>query len=108
MNEHQLKQLLTEVKFELQKLYGDRLVTVVLYGSYARGNAGSQSDVDIVMVLKDYDRDFIEIDRTSELVAQLSLTYDTIISLIPIREKDWREKQSSFLRNVRQDGVMIK
>lgn len=107
MTKYQLQQLLAEVKFELRKLYSDQLVTVILYGSYARGNASAQSDVDIVMVLKDYDRDFIEIDRTGELVARLSLNYDTIVSLIPMREKDWRNKTSSFLQNIRREGVII-
>jgi predicted nucleotidyltransferase len=45
MAKHQLDQLLAEIKFDLQKLYGDRLTDVVLYGSYARGEARSQSDV---------------------------------------------------------------
>jgi predicted nucleotidyltransferase len=108
MTKRQLQQLLAEVKSDLVKLYGDRLVAVVLYGSQARGEAGSQSDVDIAMVLKDYGRDFIEIDRTSEIVARLSLAYDTIIALIPLREKDWRKKQSSFLQNVRREGVLVK
>ncbi|MDZ7290877.1 MAG: nucleotidyltransferase domain-containing protein [candidate division KSB1 bacterium] len=108
MTKSQLQTLLAELKSDLQKLYGDRLVAVVLYGSYARGKAGSQSDVDIAMVLKDYDRDFIEIDRTSEIVARLSLAYDTTIALIPLRERDWREKHSPFLQNVRCEGVEIK
>lgn len=95
-------------KIRFAKAYGDRLTDVVLYGSYARGEAGSQSDVDIVMVLKDHERDFIAIDRTSELVARLSLSYDAIIALIPLREKDWREKPSSFLQNIRREGVLVK
>jgi predicted nucleotidyltransferase len=107
MAEYQFKQLLAEIKFELRKLYGDQLVALVLYGSYARGNAGAHSDVDIIMVLKDYDRDFIEIDRTSEMVARLSLDYNVILALIPLREKDWRSKQSSFLLNVRHEGVIV-
>lgn len=107
MTKNQLQQLLVEVKSELLKIYGSQLVAVILYGSYARGEAGVNSDVDIVMVLKDYERDFIEIDRTGELVARLSLAYDIIVALLPLRERDWREKDSSYLHNLRRDGVLI-
>jgi predicted nucleotidyltransferase len=108
MTKSKLQQLLAEVKSDLEKLYGDQLVAVILYGSYARGEAGANSDVDIVMVLKDYERDFIEIDRTNELVSRLSLDYDVIVALIPLREKNWREEESSFLQNLRRDSVIVK
>jgi predicted nucleotidyltransferase len=107
MAQRNLQKLLAELKSDLQKLYGDRLVAVVLYGSFARSEAGLRSDVDITVVLKDYDRDFLEIERTSEIVARLSLSYDTTVALIPLREKDWREKQTSFLQNVRREGVEV-
>jgi len=108
ITKRQLQQLLAEVKTGLEKLYGDQLVAVVLYGSYARGEAGVNSDVDIVMVLKGYERDFIEIDRTGELVARLSLDYDIIVALIPLRQRDWQKKQSPFLQNLRREGQVVK
>lgn len=107
MTANQLQQLLVEVKSELLKIYDNQLVAVILYGSYARGEAGANSDVDIVMVLKDYERDFIEIDRTGELIARLSLDYDIIVALLPLREKDWREKDPAYLKNLRRDGVFV-
>jgi len=108
MTKPQLKKLLAEVKAELQALYGAQLVAVILYGSYARDEAGVNSDVDMIMVLKDYERDFIEIARTNEFVSRLSLDYDVIVALLPLREKDWREKDSVFLYNLRRDGVVVK
>ncbi|MFN0014530.1 MAG: nucleotidyltransferase domain-containing protein [Saprospiraceae bacterium] len=45
------------VKAELQRLYGDRLAKVILYGSYARGDFHEESDIDFLVVLKDVEID---------------------------------------------------
>jgi len=46
------KQALKELVDELKKLYGDNLSHVILYGSKARGDANSGSDIDVLVVLK--------------------------------------------------------
>jgi predicted nucleotidyltransferase len=108
MTKRQLKKTSRRGEVRVEKtLWRPRLVAVILYGSYARGEAGVNSDVDIVMVLKDYERGFIEIHRTSELVARLSLDYDIIVALIPLREQDWQKRQSPFLQNLRREGVVV-
>ena len=108
MKQNELNKLLAELKAELQALYGSHLVAVILYGSHARGEAGDHSDLDVVMVLTDYDRDFIEIDRTSEIAARFSLAFDLTLSLIPVRENSWRLKQSPFIKNLRREGIEVK
>ncbi|MCH6573795.1 MAG: nucleotidyltransferase domain-containing protein [Bacteroidetes bacterium] len=44
---------LGEARAALERLYGDRLVKVILYGSHARGEAHEESDVDVLFVLQD-------------------------------------------------------
>jgi len=107
MTTPKLNQLLRELKQELQKLYGDQLVALILYGSYARGEAHEDSDLDVAMILKNYERAPVEISRTSEIASRLSLDYDQLVALIPLREKDWREKRSFFLSNLREEGIEI-
>jgi len=45
-------QKLRECASELEKLLGDELVGLVLFGSWARGEAREDSDVDVFVVLK--------------------------------------------------------
>ncbi|MBI5234280.1 MAG: nucleotidyltransferase domain-containing protein [Deltaproteobacteria bacterium] len=40
--------VLGELKGRLERLYRDRLVSVILYGSYARGEAREGPDIDVV------------------------------------------------------------
>lgn len=102
-----LKPLLRDLKFGLQSLYGERLAHVVLYGSYAREEARQDSDVDILIVFKgEFDRS-LEMARTSELISDLSLTYDTVVSRMFKSERQLERQASSLIRNVSREGVPL-
>lgn len=99
-----IKKLLGELKKELNRIYGDRLRGVYLYGSYARGDNQSGSDVDVMIILDSYQRYGDEIKRTSELNAKLSLEYNLSISRLFMTEDRWMNEDSPLLRNVRAQG----
>ena len=102
-----VKKLLAELKKGLKQLYGDRLTRLYLYGSYARGDQREGSDLDVLVVLDDFERAPIELDRTDELIGRLSLDYLITISPIFMREKDWLNADKPLLRNVRVEGVPV-
>src|SRR5216117_744125 len=71
----QVKDLLAELKSRLMPLYGVRMRGVCLYGSYARGDQQSASDVDVLIIVHHFERYGLEIERTSRLISELSLKY---------------------------------
>jgi len=102
-----VQKLLKELKQGLMKLYGDRLKGLYLYGSYARGDYKEGSDLDVLIVLNDFERAPIELSRTDDLVGDLSLEYLITVSLMFMREKDWLTADKPLLRNVRVEGVPV-
>lgn len=94
-----------EMKEGLQRIYGDRLKAVYLYGSYARGDYRQGSDVDVMLLLKDYRDYWKEYMRASNYISDLSLEYDLTISYILIRELQWKESDKPVLRNIRREGL---
>ena len=101
------KQLLKELKKGLANLYGSRLRGVYLFGSYARSDQDAESDVDIMIVLSDYEHYGVELDRSSDLISRLSLKYGVSVSTIFVRQQEWLEADTPLLRNVRVEAVPV-
>lgn len=97
--------LLAQLKMGLADLYGDRLTAVYLFGSYARNEADAESDVDVLIVLDRVDDYSGEIDRTSQLISDLSLQYNVSLSRVFASEKTWREDETLFFHNLRFEAV---
>ncbi|NOT01118.1 MAG: nucleotidyltransferase domain-containing protein [Phycisphaerales bacterium] len=103
--ESTLAPLARELNERLRAIYADQLSGVYLFGSRVRGEAGAESDMDVLIVLKGFERYGAEVDRTSELVSRLSLGNGVSISRVFMTERDWREADSPFLRSVRSEAV---
>lgn len=97
--------LLSEIRAGMEKIYGTRLKGVYLFGSYARRQQDSESDLDVLVVLDEFDRYGAEVDRTSDLGAMLSLSYGVSISQVFVRERDWLSVDTPFLVNVREEAI---
>jgi predicted nucleotidyltransferase len=102
-----IQPILQELKARLQELYGERLKGLYLFGSYARGDAHADSDIDVALVLDDFEREIPEIDRAGDASAELGLKYNCSISIIPVRERQLRAAETSLLRNVQREGVPV-
>ncbi len=106
-NAMELDEALRELKRELEALYGDRLKGLYLFGSHARGDAEPDSDVDVAVVLDDYDYESSELRAMSQALNRLSLEYDLVLAAIPLRQADWRSRRTPLLINVRREGVAV-
>lgn len=102
-----LPQILAAIRREFNRTLGDKLETIYLYGSQARGDALADSDIDILAVIRgDFDyADLLEL--TSPAVSSLSLENDTVISRAFISKEQFDHENSPFLINVRREGIAI-
>ena len=103
--EDRIDLLVREFRDALGRLYGPRLRGVFLYGSYARGEADQESDVDILVILADFERYGEEVERTGYIGANLSLKYEVSISQVFLREHEWLHGESPFLANAREEVI---
>jgi len=104
---HNLQNILTELSNSLKSLYNKRLIHIVLFGSHARGEDCSDSDIDIMVVLDDIVNAGKEIERTGDVISGISLKYDVLISCIFISSKRYKVEMSPLMLNVRREGVIL-
>ncbi len=102
-----IKSAINDLRDHFNKLYGERLVKLMLFGSQARGDADAGSDIDILVVLKRSVNSGDEITRACPVTASLSLKYDLVISCVYVSADRFKTEQSPLLINVRREGVMI-
>lgn len=100
--------ILYKLKNGLIEIYGDQLKAVILFGSYARGDAHPpDSDIDVLVVLKDK-FNYWEMDkRSSEFVAALCLENDVVISVKLVPEAKYTQSKMPLFVNVREEGVIV-
>jgi len=99
--------LLKELKEALRQIYQENLRGLYLYGSYAYGEDDPESDLDVAIVLKDFDDYWEEVQRTSDIISELSLKHGVSISPVRIHEADWVGEDSPFLNNVRKECIPL-
>ncbi|HMB93083.1 MAG TPA: nucleotidyltransferase domain-containing protein [Rhodothermales bacterium] len=99
--------LLSDLRNALQNLYGDRLHSVVLYGSYARGEATEQSDVDVMVVLHGTVNPMQEITRLVDITYPLELETGHLISVLPLAASDFKSQSKSLVQQAHEKGVPV-
>lgn len=98
---------LGEARAELARLYENRLVKVILYGSHARGEAHQESDVDVLFVLQGDFSFTDEVKRTNPLVSQILLKHHELLALLPFASIRLHDPLHPLMINVRKEGVEL-
>jgi predicted nucleotidyltransferase len=107
MDRERLRIILDDLHRRLEGTYGDRFVKLVLFGSHARGDADPESDIDVLVVLRDEVEAAAEIERTIGDVVDLSSDYDTLVGCVFVSQDEYQQRNSPFLLNVRREGVPV-
>ena len=99
--------LIREFHERLAALYGDRLRGVYLYGSYARGEADEDSDIDVAIVLDGPMDRSEERWRTNDIASELSLREDCLLNTVFLSEDEFRQRPFAIHRSISREGVAV-
>lgn len=82
-----------------------KIKLLILYGSYAKGNADEMSDIDIVVVSDDFkEKGFWE--RIDILTEAIYKVYKPI-EAVAITLEEWEKSNSAILRFAREGGEVV-
>ena len=101
----QALEITAKTKAGLEKIYGKRLRMVYLYGSAARDQMHSDSDIDIAVILDQIPDSFEEHERISQLGSDVSLEYNTLVSFLLISETDYQKGRFAVHRLIKKEGI---
>lgn len=103
----EIKALILELKKVIMELYKDRLVKIILYGSFARDEATLDSDIDIAVVLKGKVDKFQELDRLHDAMYPLAPEYEELISFYPISQEDLKDTEWPLHYHIQKEGIKV-
>jgi predicted nucleotidyltransferase len=102
------RRALLELAQKLQEQYARLILTILLFGSKARGEDTPDSDLDVLIVVDSDDWQLHK--QVCYLAADIGLKYNLnlsprIWSVSHLREM--KEMEASFYQNIRQDGISL-
>lgn len=101
-------ELFNEIVKGIVEILKDEVISIILYGSVARGTESSESDIDIALIIKNR----LSIEKREELddfLDEMDLKYDKLFSAVDINEnkfETWKEI-IPFYQNVSREGIVL-
>ena len=102
--------ILCEFRNKTKSIMGDSLKQMILYGSYARGDYGDNSDMDIMGLTELTDDRIIQIeDEIFDAAYDIELEYGVPISVNIKNEKHFKNWVNSlpYYSNIQKEGIII-
>lgn len=96
-----------EIRSRLDAVFRERLRGVLLYGSEARNEARTGSDVDLMVLLDEPVRLGRDLDTIVEALYPIQLEIDAPIHAIPVSAEIFEAGEWNLYRNARREGVFL-
>ena len=106
-NVNNVRSALRDLQRALQDMYGERAPVALVYGSHARREANSTSDIDVLLIYPEEIRSGQEIRRLRDVLASINLDYQELISVLPVSEDEYRRSANPLWANIQQEGIPI-
>ena len=101
-------EILEELSNGIVEIINSNIEKVILYGSFARGTNAKDSDVDIMVIVKNELDKFTE-DKLSDFIVDMNLKYDKVFSVIDVNVHEFIKWADTlpFYKNVNREGIVL-
>ncbi len=100
-------QAIKQIKASVSKIF--EIEQMVLFGSVARGEADEESDIDLLIVTKQFLKRQ-ERHRITDAVCDLNLEYKTNFSTLVVDSGTWHSQAMPFLsiyQEIQREGILV-
>jgi len=99
-----LEWLISRLKSELN----DDLIQVQFFGSKVKGDFSPDSDIDILLIVKERSEEIL--DKIAEIHLDADLKYDPNISLLIFSQHEYQQNQrlnTPFIKNIQSESITL-
>jgi predicted nucleotidyltransferase len=100
-----------EILLKIKQIVGieEPHATVILYGSYARGENKKDSDIDILILIDKDKVTYQDEKRIKYPLYDLEFETGNVISPLVFSRADWENRHSitPFYKNVKREGILL-
>jgi predicted nucleotidyltransferase len=108
-HQNKLDELLTKFYCEMKRIFDDKLVDIILFGSFVEGNQDEESDIDVMVLIDKDERQIHEhFKEVINIVSDIDLEYNVVLSPVLQCYAEYEEYRTvlPFFKNVSK-GVKI-
>ena len=102
-----IKPEIRKFKSFLMNHFGKRFSGLVLFGSHARNQARPDSDVDLLLILKDKTPENEEYREVLPIISNFLLETGLLLSLIIKTESELENQKEGLLKTISSEGIRI-
>lgn len=107
MNTSSESKVLMELRTILKRIYGPRMADLRLYGSRARGDATSDSDCDVLVILDGTFDPAAERRLCGDAIYDVCQRNDAVVMCHFVSHDRYEREQSPYMLNIRREGVAV-
>ncbi|MFM1841876.1 MAG: hypothetical protein RLZZ490_612 [Cyanobacteriota bacterium] len=102
-----LKTIIPKIKDKFFQLFNDNLISLVLFGSQARGDITAESDIDILVVLREKEQRQAKREEIIDFIAEISLEFGVLVSCVYVSQTEFETEKSPLLLNIHREGIPL-
>lgn len=106
----EMDKIISEYVEEIKKILADDFERAVIYGSYARGEYNSESDIDIaIFTPRKAEEFYLLINQIAEITFEYNVQNDIIFSPVFQNTLDFQRmlKVMPYFQNIQREGIAI-
>ena len=100
--------ILRELKRSLESFLGDQLISMVLFGSIARGDYGDESDIDVAVIVRGLTRKLK--GQILDEVTELEFQHDMPLSVLVLSEEEFnrlKKRERRIALDIEREGISL-